>query len=120
MKMCGTLELMFSMTSSFADCSFIITFEEFELSFQRFWQCSSSPVTNGVFSYFEYNLSSELKSKFLKSNDRQRMLRVGKIVRSLVEERRFGYQQVWLNLPAKTNTARRCRDPKTSTLRKIF
>jgi phosphatidylethanolamine/phosphatidyl-N-methylethanolamine N-methyltransferase len=56
-------------------------------------------ATNGVFSYFEYNLSHEFKSKFLKSNDRQRMLRVGKIVRSFVEQHQFGYRQVWLNLP---------------------
>jgi phosphatidylethanolamine/phosphatidyl-N-methylethanolamine N-methyltransferase len=56
-------------------------------------------ATNGVFSYFEYNLSHEFKSKFLKSKDRQRMLRVGKIVRSFVEQHQFGYRQVWLNLP---------------------
>jgi phosphatidylethanolamine/phosphatidyl-N-methylethanolamine N-methyltransferase len=56
-------------------------------------------ATNGVFSYFEYNLSHEFKSKFLKSKDRQRMLRVGKIVRSFVERHQFGYRQVWLNLP---------------------
>jgi phosphatidylethanolamine/phosphatidyl-N-methylethanolamine N-methyltransferase len=56
-------------------------------------------ATNGVFSYFEYNLSHEFKSKFLKSKDRQRMLRVGKIVRSFIEQHQFGYRQVWLNLP---------------------
>ncbi len=56
-------------------------------------------ATNGVFSYFEYNLSHEFKSKFLKTKDRQRMLRVGKIVRSFIEQHQFGYRQVWLNLP---------------------
>jgi len=56
-------------------------------------------ATNGVFSYFEYNLSHEFKSKFLKPKDRQRMLRVGKIVRSFIEQHQFGYRQVWLNLP---------------------
>jgi phosphatidylethanolamine/phosphatidyl-N-methylethanolamine N-methyltransferase len=56
-------------------------------------------ATDGVFSYFEYNLSHEFKSKFLKSKDQQRMLRVGKIVRSFVEQHQFGYRQVWLNLP---------------------
>jgi len=56
-------------------------------------------TTHGVFSYFEYNLSHEFKSKFLKSKDRQRMLRVGKIVRSFIEQHQFGYRQVWLNLP---------------------
>ena len=56
-------------------------------------------ATNGVFSYFEYNLSHEFKSKFLKSKDRQRMLRVGKIVRSFMEQHQFAYRQVWLNLP---------------------
>jgi len=56
-------------------------------------------ATNGVFSYFEYNLSHEFKSKFLKSKDRQRMLRVGKIVRSFIDQHQFGYRQVWLNLP---------------------
>ena len=53
----------------------------------------------GVFSYFEYNLSHEFKSKFLRSKDRQRMLRVGKIVRSFIEQHQFGCRQVWLNLP---------------------
>ena len=56
-------------------------------------------ATNGVFSYFEYNLSHEFKSRFLKSKDRQRMLHVGKIVRSFIEQHQFGYRQVWLNLP---------------------
>ena len=56
-------------------------------------------ATDGVFSYFEYNLSHEFKSKFLKSKDRQRMLRVGKIVRSFIEQHQFAYRQVWLNLP---------------------
>jgi phosphatidylethanolamine/phosphatidyl-N-methylethanolamine N-methyltransferase len=56
-------------------------------------------ATHGVFSYFEYNLSHEFKSKFLRSKDRQRMLRVGKIVRSFIEQHQFGYRQVWLNLP---------------------
>lgn len=56
-------------------------------------------ATNGVFSYFEYNLSHEFKSKFLKSKDRQRMLRVGKIVRSFIKQHQFAYRQVWLNLP---------------------
>ena len=56
-------------------------------------------ATNGVFSYFEYNLSHEFKSKFLKSKDRQRMLRVGQIVRSFIEQHQCGYRQVWLNLP---------------------
>jgi phosphatidylethanolamine/phosphatidyl-N-methylethanolamine N-methyltransferase len=54
---------------------------------------------NGVLSYFEYNLSHEFKSKFLKSRDRQRMLRVGQIVRSFIEQHQCGYRQVWLNLP---------------------
>ena len=56
-------------------------------------------AAHGVFSYFEYNLSHEFKSKFLRSEDRQRMLNVGKIVRSFIEQHQFGYRQVWLNLP---------------------
>jgi phosphatidylethanolamine/phosphatidyl-N-methylethanolamine N-methyltransferase len=64
-------------------------------------------ATKGVFSYFEYNLSHEFKSKFLNSKDRQRMLRVGKIVRSFIERHQFGYRQVWLNLPPAR--ARYCR-----------
>ena len=73
-------------------------------------------ATHGVFSYFEYNLSHEFKSKFLKSNDRQRMLRVGKIVRSFVEEHQFGYRQVWLNLPPAK--ARYCQKmPRSKNIR---
>ena len=64
-------------------------------------------ATQGVFSYFEYNLSHEFKSKFLKSKDRQRMIRVGKIVRAFIEQHQFGYRQVWLNLPPAR--ARYCR-----------
>jgi len=62
---------------------------------------------NGVFSYFEYNLSHEFKSKFLKSQDRQRMIRVGRVVSAFIEEHQFGYRQVWLNLPPAR--ARYCR-----------
>ena len=70
--------------------------------------------STGVFSYFEYNLSHNFKSKFLKPEDRQRMIDVGKIVRSFIEQHQFGYRQVWLNLPPAK--ARYCRKvPKTST-----
>src|SRR5262245_13488521 len=62
---------------------------------------------NGVFSYFEYNLSHQFKSKFLKSQDRQRMIRVGRVVRAFIEAHQFGYRQVWLNLPPAR--ARYCR-----------
>jgi phospholipid N-methyltransferase len=66
-------------------------------------------ATKGVFSYFEYNLSHEFKSKFLKSRDRQRMLRVGRIVSSFIEQHQFGYRQVWLNLPpARARYCRKC------------
>jgi phosphatidylethanolamine/phosphatidyl-N-methylethanolamine N-methyltransferase len=69
-------------------------------------------AAKGVFSYFEYNLSHEFKSKFLKSKDRQRMLRVGSIVRSFIEQHQFGYCQVWLNLPpAKARYCRRYPRP---------
>ena len=64
-------------------------------------------TTNGVLSYFEYNLTHEFKSKFLKSKDRQRMIRVGKIVRAFIDQHQFGYRQVWLNLPPAR--ARYCR-----------
>jgi phosphatidylethanolamine/phosphatidyl-N-methylethanolamine N-methyltransferase len=64
-------------------------------------------TTNGVFSYFEYNLSHEFKSKFLKSKDRQRIIRVGKVVHAFIEQHQFGYRQVWLNLPPAR--ARYCR-----------
>jgi len=64
-------------------------------------------ATNGVFSYFEYNLSHEFKSKFLKSEDRQRMICVGQIVRAFIKQHQFGYRQVWLNLPPAR--ARYCR-----------
>lgn len=64
-------------------------------------------ATHGVFSYFEYNLSHKFKSKFLKSKDRQRMIRVGQIVRAFIEQHQFGYRQVWLNLPPAR--ARYCR-----------
>src|SRR5262245_44582208 len=61
----------------------------------------------GVFSYFEYNLSHEFKAKFLKSEDQQRMIRVGRIVRAFIKQHQFGYRQVWLNLPPAR--ARYCR-----------
>lgn len=64
-------------------------------------------ATDGVFSYFEYNLSHEFKSKFLKDEDRQRMIRVGKVVRAFIKQHQFGYRQVWLNLPPAR--ARYCR-----------
>ncbi len=64
-------------------------------------------ATHGVFSYFEYNLSHEFISKFLKSKDRQRIIRVGQIVRAFIEQHQFGYRQVWLNLPPAR--ARYCR-----------
>jgi len=63
--------------------------------------------TNGVLSYFEYNLSHQFKAKFLKASDQQRMIRVGQIVRSFIEQHQFGYRQVWLNLPPAK--ARYCR-----------
>ena len=62
---------------------------------------------HGVFSYFEYNLSHQFKSKFLKPQDRQRMIRVGRVVRAFIEAHQFGYRQVWLNLPPAR--ARYCR-----------
>ena len=62
---------------------------------------------NGVFSYFEYNLSHEFKSRFLKSEDRQRMIHVGRVVGAFIKAHQFGYRQVWLNLPPAR--ARYCR-----------
>ncbi|MCI0420825.1 MAG: methyltransferase domain-containing protein [Acidobacteria bacterium] len=61
----------------------------------------------GVFSYFEYIFSHEFKSRFLKPSDRQRMIRVGAIVRAFIRKHQFGYRQVWLNLPPAK--ARYCR-----------
>jgi phospholipid N-methyltransferase len=65
----------------------------------------------GVLSYFEYNLSHEFKSKFLKAQDRQRMIAVGKVVRAFIARHQVGYRQVWLNLPPAR--ARYCRKDVT-------
>ena len=65
----------------------------------------------GVLSYFEYVLTPEFKSKFLKPPDRERIIRVGKTVRSFVQKYEYSSNEVWWNLPPAK--ARYCRKPLT-------
>src|SRR5262245_121566 len=63
----------------------------------------------GVLSYFEYVLTPEFKSRFLKFADRDRMIQVGKTVRSFVQKYEYRCSDVWWNLPPAK--ARFCRKP---------
>jgi len=68
----------------------------------------------GILSYFEYVLTPEFKSRFLKSADRERMIRVGETVRSFVQKYEYRCNEVWWNLPPAK--ARYCRKPSTKFL----
>jgi phosphatidylethanolamine/phosphatidyl-N-methylethanolamine N-methyltransferase len=63
----------------------------------------------GILSYFEYVLTPEFKSKFLKPPDRERIIRVGKTVRSFRQKYEYSSNEVWWNLPPAK--ARYCRKP---------
>jgi phosphatidylethanolamine/phosphatidyl-N-methylethanolamine N-methyltransferase len=53
----------------------------------------------GVLSYFEYILTQEFKSKFLKPAERDRLIQVAKTIGKFVEEYQYSCYQVWWNLP---------------------
>ncbi len=61
----------------------------------------------GVLSYFEYVLTPEFNSKFLKPAERDRFIRVAKTVRSFVQKYQYECNEVWWNLPPAK--ARYCR-----------
>ncbi len=61
----------------------------------------------GVLSYFEYILTPEFKSKFLRPSERDRLIRVAKTVRKFVQKYQYSSNEVWLNLPPAK--ARYCR-----------
>jgi phosphatidylethanolamine/phosphatidyl-N-methylethanolamine N-methyltransferase len=61
----------------------------------------------GVLSYFEYVLTPEFKSKFLKPAERDRLIRVAKTVRGFVQKYEYKCNEVWWNLPPAK--ARYCR-----------
>lgn len=65
--------------------------------------------SGGVLSYFEYVLTPEFKSRFLKPADRERMIGVSKTVRSFVQKYEYRCHEVWWNLPPAK--ARYCRKP---------
>lgn len=62
---------------------------------------------SGALSYFEYIFSHEFKARFLKSHERERMIRVGTVVNSFIQRHQYGYHPVWFNLPPAR--ARYCR-----------
>jgi phosphatidylethanolamine/phosphatidyl-N-methylethanolamine N-methyltransferase len=53
----------------------------------------------GVLSYFEYFLTQEFKSKFLKPTERDRLIQVAKTVGKFIAEYQYSCYQVWWNLP---------------------
>jgi len=61
----------------------------------------------GILSYFEYVLTPEFKSKFLKRAERDRFIRVAKTVRNFVDQYQYHCHEVWWNLPPAK--ARYCR-----------
>ncbi len=61
----------------------------------------------GVLSYFEYIFTQEFKSKFLKRQERERLIQVAKTVGSFIQKHQYSCNQVWWNLPPAK--ARYCR-----------
>lgn len=61
----------------------------------------------GVFSYFEYLLLQDFKTRLLKKTDRDRTVRVVNMVRTFNRKYQYRCDHVWLNLPPAK--ARHCR-----------
>jgi phosphatidylethanolamine/phosphatidyl-N-methylethanolamine N-methyltransferase len=68
----------------------------------------------GVLSYFEYVLTPEFKSRFLKPAERERIIRVAETVRSFVQKYQYSSNEVWWNLPPAK--ARYCRKPDSEDI----
>jgi phosphatidylethanolamine/phosphatidyl-N-methylethanolamine N-methyltransferase len=61
----------------------------------------------GVFSYFEYLLLQDFKTRLLKKADRDRTVRVVNMVKTFNRKHQYQCDHVWLNLPPAK--ARHCR-----------
>jgi phospholipid N-methyltransferase len=59
-------------------------------------------VPGGTLTFYEYALVRQLKRPFAGRRERRRLYRVGRIVRSYVEEYQFGRAQVFANFPPAT------------------
>jgi phospholipid N-methyltransferase len=62
---------------------------------------------SGVFAYFEYSLTPQVRGRFLKAADRDRLRKVHLRIRSFTQKHQFSSRQVWWNLPPAK--ARFCR-----------
>lgn len=64
-------------------------------------------TASGVFAYFEYSLSPQVRSRFLKAADRDRLRKVNLRINRFTRRHQFGCRQVWWNFPPAK--ARYCR-----------
>ena len=62
---------------------------------------------SGVFAYFEYSLPHRVRSRFLKADHRDRVLKVNSRIGRFVRKHQFDCRRVWWNLPPAK--ARFCR-----------
>lgn len=64
-------------------------------------------TASGVFVYFEYSLSPQVRSRFLRGANRDRLRKVNLRISRFTRKHQFGCRQVWWNLPPAR--ARYCR-----------